>query len=217
MNSRGNPKVWKISPGKSHFQWRRGTWQSEKVIAIGWEEVGNLDNFKTIDELRAKTKKEGLSKAGYVANQLWSFKQVEEGDIVVAYGNYTILDIGIVKGPYFLSIDGFVKPNYNLYGHRKPVTWLKLGPVPIRNPKIERYMAQNNTIFQIIDNDTLRFIRDLLEKSYHIRIVEKLKVNCLNLRGSKSLMKLMKMKWQRRLRHFQKFFQQTKKKKRLML
>jgi hypothetical protein len=173
MNSRGNPKVWKISPGKSHFQWRRGTWQSEKVIAIGWEEVGNLDNFKTIDELQAKAKKEGLSKAGYVANQLWSFKQVEEGDIVVAYGNYTILDIGIVKGLYFLSIDGFVKPNYDLYGHRKPVTWLKLGPVPIRNPKIERYMAQNNTIFQITDNDTLRFIRDLLEKSYHIRIVEK--------------------------------------------
>jgi hypothetical protein len=166
-------KVWKISPGKGHFQWRRGTWQSEKVIAIGWEEAGNLNNFKTVDELRAKARKEGFSKAGYAANQFWAFKKVEEGDIVVAYGNYTILDIGIVEGPYFLSIDRLVKPYYDLYGHRKPVTWLKLGPIPIRNPKIARHMAQNNTIFQITDNDALRFIQEILEKSYQFRIKEK--------------------------------------------
>jgi hypothetical protein len=166
-------KVWKISPGKSHFQWRRGTWQSEKVISIGWEEVGNLNDFETIDELRAKIKAEGFSKAGYVANQLWAFKKVEEGDIVVAYGSYTILDVGIVEGPYFLSIDRFVKPYYDLYGHRKPVVWLKLGPIFINNPEISHYMAHNNTIFQITDNDTLRFIREVLDRSYQFRIKEK--------------------------------------------
>lgn len=173
MDFLSNRKLWKISPGRGHSQWRKGTWQSEKVIAIGWEEVGKLNNFKTVDELRAKAREEGFSKAGYAANQLWAFKEVEEGDIAVAYGNYTILDIGIVEGPYFLSIDRFVKPYYDLYGHRKPVTWLKLGPIPIKNPKIARYMAQDNTIFQITDNDVLRFIQEILEKSAQFRIKEK--------------------------------------------
>lgn len=173
MSFLSDRKVWKISPGRGHFQWRRGTWQSEEVIAIGWEEVGSLNNFKYIDELRAKARAEGFSKAGYAANQLWAFKEVEKGDVVVAYGNYTVLDIGIVEGPYFLSIDRFVKPYYDLYGHRKPVTWLKLGPISIKNPKIARYMAQNNTIFQMTDYNVLRFIQEILNRSYQFRIEEK--------------------------------------------
>jgi len=61
-------KFWKISPGRGHFQWRRGTWQSEKVIAIGWEKVGNLNDFKTVEDLKAKAKKVGIRKPGYASN-----------------------------------------------------------------------------------------------------------------------------------------------------
>jgi len=173
MSFLDNRRVWKISPGKGHFQWKRGTWQSEKVISIGWEEVGSLNDFKTIDELHEKAESLRLSKPGYVAEQLWAFKQIQEGDIAIAYGNYTILDMGIVTGKYFLRMDKFVKPYYDLYGHRKPVTWLKLGPIFIDNSKIAHYMAQNNTIFQITDNDALKLVKEKLGKSYEFRIEEK--------------------------------------------
>lgn len=169
----GNHKVWKISPGRGHFQWRRGTWQSEKVISIGWEEFGSLDNFDAIDQLHTEARARRFAKPVYIAKQLWAFRQVKEGDIAVAYGSYTILDLGIVNGPYFLSIDKFVEPDYDLYGHRKPVIWLKVGPVPIGNTKIAHYMAQNNTIFQITEKNALAFIQKILSGSFQFRVTQK--------------------------------------------
>ncbi len=173
MSFLDNRNVWKISPGKGHFQWKRGTWQSEKVISIGWEEVGRLKDFETVDELHKKTKSLRFSKPGYIAGQLWAFNRIKEGDIAVAYGNYTILDMGIVTGEYFLRMDRFVKPDYDLFGHRIPVKWLKLGPIFVDNSRLARYMARNNTIFQITDNDALRLVEEKLGKSFEFRIEEK--------------------------------------------
>jgi hypothetical protein len=166
-------KVWRISPGKGHFQWRRGTWQSQKVISIGWEEIGDLRQYTTVDEIKTTAKSLNVKKPGYAADQLWTFKQVKKGHFAIAYGHYTILDIGIVAGPYFLKLDDFVHPSYDLYGHRIPVTWLKLGPLPFKDKDIQRYLSQNNTIFQITDPATLRFIQELLSRSFQYRVESK--------------------------------------------
>jgi hypothetical protein len=165
-----NRKVWRISPGKGHFQWKRGTWQDQKVISIGWEELGNLQRYATVDEVKTTAKSLHIKKPGYVANQLWAFKQVKKDHVAVAYGQYTILDIGIVDGIYSLQIDKFVHPNCDLYGHRIPVKWLKLGPVPIWDKEIRSYLSKNNTIFQITDPVALDFIQDLLNRSLQYRV-----------------------------------------------
>jgi len=170
-------RFWRISPGKHHFQWVRGTWQRQKVISIGWEEFGNLEQYNTVAAIKTAAQSRNFKKPGYVADQLWAFKQVKEGHIAVAYGNYTILDIGLVNGSYFLRLDGLVEPYYDLYGHRIPVVWLKIGPVPIQDEAMKKYLSANNTIFEITDHATLGFIQQLLAHSLQYRVQAKIVEN----------------------------------------
>jgi hypothetical protein len=53
------------------------------------------------------------------------------------------------------------------------VTWLLLGPIPIGDKNIAHYMSQNNTIFQVTDQEALKFVSEILERSLQFRIEKK--------------------------------------------
>jgi len=94
-------------PGPDANQWEY--WKDNDVMMIGWVyegQVGNLRKFRDVEALKKALVNAGDKKPGYAAKQLWSFfKRVKAGDIVLAYGRYSILDLGRVEGKYYLKID----------------------------------------------------------------------------------------------------------------
>jgi len=92
---------WLIAPGQSATYWE--DWQQAEIIAIGWEDVGSLDDFETKAEISTTVAEvypdNGPAK---VASMLWSFSRVmKPGDVVFAkQGLFKIVGWGVVTGDY---------------------------------------------------------------------------------------------------------------------
>lgn len=165
VNPEKTVRIWKISPGKGHYQWE--VWKQKNVMAIGWFYWGLIDLRKVtnITALEQALRDAGDDSPGYAAEQCWTFcNEVKVDDIVVAYGRYSVLDIGRVEGKYYPKMDNLAK-NWELYGHRRKVNWFEIGPVKIKDAKIRKFLSKNRTIFEITHRPTLKFINDLLQKS----------------------------------------------------
>jgi len=106
-------RIWKIAPGKDAYYWDE--WveaideDGEGKVAIGWNEVGSLDNFKTKDELKKavhKTAEEIWNKewptrtdVPYTTKQLWAFRnEISKGDVFIIYSESRVLGIAEVEG-----------------------------------------------------------------------------------------------------------------------
>ena len=178
-------RIWKISPGKGHYQWK--VWKQKSVIAIGWiyeRIVENLRKFTNVATLEKALRTAGDDSPGYAAEQCWTFcNEVKVGDIIVAYGRYTVLDIGRVEGDYYFKMDSLAR-NWELYGHRRKVTWFEVGPVKIKEAKVKKFLSKNKTLFEITDGKTLEFIYDLLQKSPEYSLFERTRMEIRRIVGA---------------------------------
>lgn len=123
---------------RPHRYWRIGTrlgatesiWdmmKSERCVAIGWEELGNLSDIKYSKEDKEKVRtmileayEDSLQVAGRSTQQIFNFvAAINEGEYVIPCDGEKILGTGKVKGEYYYE-SGSAAP------HRRHVEWLSL-------------------------------------------------------------------------------------------
>ena len=102
--------AWLISPGKGARLW--GDFQKHQVAALGWDDVGDLSEYNSREEIHETLVKNG--RGPNPSNQslaLWEFKKdVRIGDVIIAKkGRSSILGWGKVKGDYEYAPD---RPEY---------------------------------------------------------------------------------------------------------
>ncbi|MGA3191409.1 MAG: phospholipase D-like domain-containing protein [Candidatus Bathyarchaeia archaeon] len=135
-------KIWKIAPGKDANCWDEWVQaideDGEGIVAMGWNEIGNLGNFKTKDQLREavdKTAEEIWNKiwpretdVNYTTKQLWAFRnEISKGDVFIVYSESRVLGIAEVEAEpeYMYEETGRIS-----YAHRIKVKyrWYKQWP-----------------------------------------------------------------------------------------
>jgi hypothetical protein len=121
---KGRRRLWVIAPGRDAELWDQSL--TEGFISIGWDELGDLTQYKNIDEITAALKKgreEGEANPTNNARCNWEFSRVmQPGDLVYAKkGMSVLLGIGVVTGPCTWNAD-VEHPK-----HRRAVKWLKIG------------------------------------------------------------------------------------------
>jgi HKD family nuclease len=163
------PVFWKIAPGRAGWQWKLWKEQIVKgigIIAIGWED---LDVIMSYDEERAIKEIKNYYGRGVNARYIYKqgkffYRDMKEGDIVVAYSRGTIFGIGkiIEREPYYQEINNWeTKP----FPNRRKVEWLLIDK-PIKSPKkYAKVLSTYDTIHLIKDEATINYIRRLIEKS----------------------------------------------------
>lgn len=94
--------VWKIAPGERGRLWdecREG-----QYICVGWGEIGDLGQYESDTELKSALDAEWPQSTGgnlRLARQLLAFRDLEDGDLVVANrGTTEVLALGKVIGGY---------------------------------------------------------------------------------------------------------------------
>ena len=97
-------RVVKIAPGADAKYWPEC--KAGGYICVGWDAVGSLLDFETKDEFRARfhdaygAEYSTESKLSAKANEVWTLRELEPGDIVVAnHGTSQVLAIGTVVDP----------------------------------------------------------------------------------------------------------------------
>lgn len=118
-------QYWTISAGENASQW--SDWQKLSHITIGWDDLGNLTNYKSRDDLTSKFKT--IYKKNDVENPYndtlacWEFvSSLKPNDIVfVKKGRTTILGMGVVVGNYEYN------EARNEHQHVRKVEWKYLG------------------------------------------------------------------------------------------
>lgn len=116
----GEPNIWLYSPGENARYWDK--FKKEKIMAIGWGEVGSLNQLCDLSEVKAKMKKIWGDDKTYKNDGLavWQFAyQVKPGDIVfVKQGMSKIVGRGVVLSNY--KYDESQPEHYN---HVYEVEW----------------------------------------------------------------------------------------------
>jgi len=120
-------KIWNISPGRDARCWNE--WvraiddDGEGIVAIGWNEVGNLDNFKSYDSLRQAVAQKAMdiwnrewgtkTKVKYVTDQLWTFKTaVSKSDVFIVYSESRVLGLAEVTAKSKYQYEGMDTISY---------------------------------------------------------------------------------------------------------
>lgn len=113
------PQILKVAPGRSAEWWN---WCEEaSVIGVGWNQVGDLTQYASTDELRealdAKVKVSQYNST--LARYLLQFRDLRPGDQIVAnHGEREILGLGTVVSPY-----AFKRSTDDLPWHLVEVEW----------------------------------------------------------------------------------------------
>jgi 5-methylcytosine-specific restriction enzyme B len=99
---RDTRRIVKIAPGENGKYW--DDCRDNHYICVGWDNVGDLRDFSSKDEFRARFGEANAysteSKATAKANELWTLFELEPGDLVIANrGTSHVLAIGTVAEP----------------------------------------------------------------------------------------------------------------------
>lgn len=96
---------WVIAPGAGGRLWEEC--MSHGIISIGWDEIGDLTQYETREEVREALTEEIGGESGFKNNSLaiWDFvKSIRVGDVVYAkQGMGRILGWGVVKSEYYFD------------------------------------------------------------------------------------------------------------------
>jgi hypothetical protein len=109
---------WKFSPGENGKHWNE--FYSKGIMAIGWDqnELGNLNNFTTTEDLAIALGVGDINNS----NEIWNienFRDASIGDVVIAnQGKEKVLGIGIINGEYYFDSQ---RP---FYKHVRSVDWI---------------------------------------------------------------------------------------------
>jgi 5-methylcytosine-specific restriction enzyme B len=116
-------RVWEFAPGQQAVYW--DDFRKDGIAAIGWNEVPDLRQFNSREEVTEAIKRE-VNPDTEPRNDslaLWQWLQnVKPGDILLAKrGRRTIIGMGVVEGEYEY------RPERSDYHHVRKVRWEKQG------------------------------------------------------------------------------------------
>jgi 5-methylcytosine-specific restriction enzyme B len=105
---RASHRIVKIAPGRDAKYWEECL--AGGYICVGWDKVGDLAEFTSLDEMRQRFEAEygddykGAARAITVkAKEVWTLRDLEAGDVVVANkGTAEVLAIGKVTDPGYV-------------------------------------------------------------------------------------------------------------------
>ena len=107
-------RYWIYAPGKKAIKWDE--FYQNGIIALGWDELGDLNQYKTqveiANQLRVIENSKSLKTNDAKANFDFIYN-LKIGDIVfVKKGNSTLLGYGIIKGPLVYDVNRVDYKNY---------------------------------------------------------------------------------------------------------
>jgi 5-methylcytosine-specific restriction protein B len=115
---------WMIAPGEGAYLWNQ--WQEEGIVAIGWDDLGDLNHYKDKSEIRARLQKLSSepesSKKNNTATCYNFAKVMKPGDIVFAKkGRKLVLGWGFVDSDYLFDA------KRKEYKNIRKMKWQKIG------------------------------------------------------------------------------------------
>lgn len=147
---------WKISPGARADLWDEQ--RSNSVIAIGWNNLGNLKN-KSFEEIHSQLRKIWPDQIAALSPQFRDFLSIKKGDIIIANkGINRIVGIGRVIGDYQY------RPNLTFH-HTYPVEWFDVNEKEIP----EQDATWRKTIFAVSPEQYQSFISGTMENHLLLR------------------------------------------------
>ena len=188
---------WLYSPGENAVKWDE--YYNAGIMAIGWGEICDLQNFNSKDEMKQSMKEHFESDKSYknAVHATWQFvHDIKPGDVVfVKKGMHSIIGRGIVKSAY--RYDPNVQDSYK---NIRDVEWTNKGDWPHPGQAVLKtltditpytdYVAKLNALFENeADPDTeedatepapkydeMDFLKEVFitEEQYH-KLVEVLK------------------------------------------
>lgn len=120
-------RVWLIAPGEGGRLWEQ--WKRDGIAAIGWEALGDLRQYETLDQLDAAIR--ALRGDGknphHDVRCCWDFsREMREGDLVFAKrGRKKVIAAGRVRSDYRHE------PERGEYHHVRTVEWTHIDEKPI--------------------------------------------------------------------------------------
>lgn len=132
---------------------------------MGWAELGDLRYLLDEPERVFKKKVERLAEPidyvkspKYVARQFWMFcRQIQVGDVVIAYSNRHIYGIGKIASKYYYKMGASDEERW--YPHRRDVHWIKIPEKMLRAHLVDLW-ATNDTVHAIKDQITIDYIEE---------------------------------------------------------
>lgn len=119
-------RYWVYAPGKDSIMWEE--FYKRGVMAIGWDEIGDLSLFKNKSEIKEIMKKIYNPNLSYknATHATWQFaNEMKVGDIIfVKKGRSQLIGRGIVTSDYFYDFEA------SEYNHIRTVKWTHHGEWP---------------------------------------------------------------------------------------
>lgn len=161
-------RYWVYAPGEGSYMWE--DFYKRGVMAIGWNEIGDLSLFKNKSEIKEAMKKIYGPNLSYqnATHATWQFaNEMKVGDIIfVKKGRSQLIGRGIVTSDYFYDSEA------EEYNHIRIVNWTHHGEWPYPGKAamktltdITPYIDVVEKLKNIFDDDTSEDIEEV-EKSY---------------------------------------------------
>ena len=98
-------RYWLYAPGHNASRWDQ--FYKEGIMAIGWDELGDLREYKNKKQIKEELKKSNGETSNYMndAHATWQFvNEVKQGDIIfVKKGTSLVIGCGIVSSDYIFD------------------------------------------------------------------------------------------------------------------
>ena len=116
-------RYWMYAPGNNASKWDE--YYAQGVLGIGWDEMGNLTQYASKEEMKVRMKELYGKELSYKnsAHATWQFAtEMEPGDVVYAKkGMYKIIGRGVVQSAYMYDEDR------DEFKHIRKVGWTHKG------------------------------------------------------------------------------------------
>lgn len=161
-------RYWVYAPGEGSYMW--DDFYKRGVMAIGWNEIGDLSLFKNKSEIKEAMKKIYGPNLSYqnATHATWQFaNEMKVGDIIfVKKGRSQLIGRGIVTSDYFYDSEA------EEYNHIRTVNWTHHGEWPYPGKAamktltdVTPYIDVVEKLKNIFDDDTSEDVEEV-EKSY---------------------------------------------------
>lgn len=123
LDNQNKRKYWLYSPGSGASMWDE--FYAEGIMGLGNEEMGDLTQYASKEEMKQKMKKLYGQERTYmnIAHATWQFaNEIQPGDIIFAKkGMSIVIGYGVVESEYIFDADR------ETYNHVRRVSWKKEG------------------------------------------------------------------------------------------
>ena len=161
-------RYWVYAPGEGSYMWE--DFYKRGVMAIGWNEIGDLSLFKNKSEIKEAMKKIYGPNLSYqnATHATWQFtNEMKVGDIIfVKKGRSQLIGRGIVTSDYFYDSEA------EEYNHIRTVNWTHHGEWPYPGKAamktltdVTPYIDVVEKLKNIFDDGTSEDVEEV-EKSY---------------------------------------------------